>query len=156
MFLHCHLHRSVIRRRFLACFPPAAQFSSSSAVYLKHKKHAHHNVVHAAAHKFAAESPAEYWARQASAILLVQLFLSQIHWLSFCRSRVWDRALDISKAPFYTFVLIPPGEVRLPDHIRSWFKGALTNVSVNALDRHVAAGRGDQAAFFYDSPVTAR
>jgi propionyl-CoA synthetase len=35
-----------------------------------------------------------------------------------------------------------------------WFTGAETNTSWNCLDRHVAAGRGDQAALIYDSPVT--
>ena len=35
-----------------------------------------------------------------------------------------------------------------------WFVGAKTNTCHNAVDRHVAAGRGSQAAFVYDSPVT--
>ncbi|MCB1494919.1 MAG: propionyl-CoA synthetase [Bauldia sp.] len=35
-----------------------------------------------------------------------------------------------------------------------WFPGALCNTCYNAVDRHVAAGRGDQAAIIYDSPVT--
>ena len=35
-----------------------------------------------------------------------------------------------------------------------WFPGALCNTCHNALDRHVAAGRGEQAAIIYDSPVT--
>ena len=35
-----------------------------------------------------------------------------------------------------------------------WFPGASLNTCFNALDRHVAAGRGDQAALLYDSPVT--
>lgn len=35
-----------------------------------------------------------------------------------------------------------------------WFPDATGNVCHNALDRHVAAGRGDQAALIYDSPVT--
>ncbi len=34
-----------------------------------------------------------------------------------------------------------------------WFPGALCNTCHNALDRHVAEGRGDQAAIIYDSPV---
>ena len=36
-----------------------------------------------------------------------------------------------------------------------WFPDAKVNACFNALDRQVAAGRGDQAAIFYDSPVTA-
>ncbi|MCK6443980.1 propionyl-CoA synthetase [Elstera cyanobacteriorum] len=35
-----------------------------------------------------------------------------------------------------------------------WFVGATTNVCHNALDRHVAAGRGDQTALIYDSAMT--
>ncbi len=35
-----------------------------------------------------------------------------------------------------------------------WFTGGETNAAFNALDRHVEAGRGDQAAIIYDSPVT--
>ncbi len=35
-----------------------------------------------------------------------------------------------------------------------WFTGATCNTCYNALDRHVAAGRGQQAALIYDSPVT--
>jgi propionyl-CoA synthetase len=51
--------------------------------------------------------------------------------------RRWDRALDDSKPPFYR-----------------WFSGARLNMCWNALDRHVAAGRGDRVALIYDSPVT--
>ncbi len=35
-----------------------------------------------------------------------------------------------------------------------WFTGGETNACFNGLDRHVDAGRGDQAALIYDSPVT--
>jgi len=35
-----------------------------------------------------------------------------------------------------------------------WFPGAVCNTCYNALDRHVAAGRGEQPALIYDSPVT--
>ena len=45
--------------------------------------------------------------------------------------------LDESRPPFYR-----------------WFPGATLNTCFNALDRHVAAGRGDQVAVHYDSPVT--
>ncbi|GAA1815527.1 propionyl-CoA synthetase [Brevibacterium celere] len=38
--------------------------------------------------------------------------------------------------------------------IYRWFPDGELNVAYNALDRHVAAGRGDQAAIIYDSPVT--
>ena len=35
-----------------------------------------------------------------------------------------------------------------------WFPDGVLNACHNALDRHVAAGRGEQAALIYDSPVT--
>ncbi|GAA4508339.1 MULTISPECIES: propionyl-CoA synthetase [Nonomuraea] len=35
-----------------------------------------------------------------------------------------------------------------------WFPGGRLNTCHNAVDRHVAAGRGDQDALIYDSPVT--
>ncbi|MHA7281140.1 AMP-binding protein [Arthrobacter sp. MDT2-2] len=44
--------------------------------------------------------------------------------------------LDASSAPFYR-----------------WFPDASLNTSYNALDRHVDAGRGDQAALVYDSAM---
>jgi propionyl-CoA synthetase len=49
----------------------------------------------------------------------------------------WDKVLDDSNAPIYR-----------------WFTGGRLNTCYNALDRHVANGRGDQAAIIYDSPVT--
>ncbi len=51
--------------------------------------------------------------------------------------RRWDRVLDSSAPPFYR-----------------WFTGAMVNTCHNALDRHVEAGRGDQLALIYDSPIT--
>jgi len=46
-------------------------------------------------------------------------------------------ALDASRPPFYR-----------------WFPDGELNVCHNALDRHVDAGRGEQPALVYDSPVT--
>jgi propionyl-CoA synthetase len=37
-----------------------------------------------------------------------------------------------------------------------WFADGQCNTCWNAVDRHVASGRGDQPAFIYDSPVTGR
>jgi propionyl-CoA synthetase len=51
--------------------------------------------------------------------------------------RRWDAVLDDSRSPF-----------------TRWFHGGLLNTCYNALDRHVEAGRGDQAALIHDSPVT--
>jgi len=52
-------------------------------------------------------------------------------------SRPWTRVLDASRPPFYR-----------------WFPGGHLNICFNALDRHVAAGRGEQVALIHDSPVT--
>src|SRR3954447_15340911 len=49
----------------------------------------------------------------------------------------WDSVFDGSNPPFYR-----------------WFTGGVLNTCYNAVDRHVEAGRGDQAAIIYDSPVT--
>ena len=35
-----------------------------------------------------------------------------------------------------------------------WFPGGMLNTCYNALDLHVALGRGEQDALVYDSPVT--
>ncbi len=51
--------------------------------------------------------------------------------------RRWDRVLDDRRPPFYR-----------------WFAGARLNTCWNALDRHVAAGRGQRTALIWDSPVT--
>jgi propionyl-CoA synthetase len=37
-----------------------------------------------------------------------------------------------------------------------WFPGARLNTAYNCLDRHVAAGRGEQPALIWDSPMTGR
>ena len=55
-----------------------------------------------------------------------------IDWIRFP-----DRVLDDDEKPFYR-----------------WFGGGVLNTAYNALDRHVIAGRGDQPAIYYDSPVT--
>ena len=34
-----------------------------------------------------------------------------------------------------------------------WFVGGVCNTCFNAVDRHVDAGRGEQAAIIYDSPL---
>ncbi|MFD4266604.1 propionyl-CoA synthetase [Rhodococcus sp. NPDC058481] len=61
-------------------------------------------------------------------------------WLNAAAALDWDvaptRALDDSDAPMYR-----------------WFPDATLNTCFNALDRHVAAGRGEQAALIYDSAM---
>jgi propionyl-CoA synthetase len=49
----------------------------------------------------------------------------------------WERVFDASRPPFYR-----------------WFAGGRLNTCWNALDRHVAAGRGERTALIWDSPVT--
>ncbi len=55
-----------------------------------------------------------------------------VHWY-----KKWDKVLDYSKP-----------------HCPQWFNGGLVNSCYNALDLHVAKGRGKQLALIYDSPVT--
>ncbi|TKZ21492.1 propionyl-CoA synthetase [Shimia litoralis] len=40
------------------------------------------------------------------------------------------------------------------DNLYEWFADAKVNTCYNAVDRHVEAGRGDQTAIIYDSPIT--
>ena len=40
------------------------------------------------------------------------------------------------------------------DGLDRWFVGAECNTCWNCVDRHVEAGRGEQAAIIYDSPIT--
>jgi propionyl-CoA synthetase len=55
-----------------------------------------------------------------------------LHW-----TRRWTQVLDDDDKPLYR-----------------WFVGGEINTCYNAIDRHVEAGRGDQPAIIYDSPVT--
>ncbi len=62
-------------------------------------------------------------------------------WLEQAGAIDWDKepsqALHDDRAPIF-----------------EWFKDAQVNACWNAVDRHVAGGRGNQAALIYDSPVT--
>lgn len=62
-------------------------------------------------------------------------------WLDAAQEIDWitppSDPLDDSNPPFYR-----------------WFHDAELNTCYNAVDRHVAAGRGDQTAIIYDSPIT--
>lgn len=61
-------------------------------------------------------------------------------WLKAAQNINWDTApstaVDESRAPIY-----------------GWYPDGMLNISYNALDRHVAAGRGDATALIYDSAV---
>ncbi|MCR4391199.1 MAG: acetate--CoA ligase [Candidatus Acetothermia bacterium] len=54
----------------------------------------------------------------------------RLHW-----SKKPERVLDATRAPFFR-----------------WFPGGQTNLSYNALDRHVLAGRGERPAVIWESP----
>ena len=49
-----------------------------------------------------------------------------------------------------------PTKALFDDHapLYEWFRDAKVNTCYNAVDRHVEAGRGDQVAIIYDSPIT--
>lgn len=62
-------------------------------------------------------------------------------WMKAADHIDWDRApsyaLDARNAPLY-----------------EWYPDAMVNTCFNAVDRHVIAGKGAQAAIIYDSPIT--
>lgn len=65
-------------------------------------------------------------------------------------ARFWAQAAEAvtwTKAPQQVLDDTHPPQYR-------WFPDGELNTCANALDRHVAAGRGDQPALIYDSPVT--
>ena len=63
------------------------------------------------------------------------------YWLDAATAIDWVKApktgLDDHNPPFYR-----------------WFPDGEINSCFNAVDRHVLAGRGDQNAIIYDSPIT--
>lgn len=54
--------------------------------------------------------------------------------------------------------LSPPEDILYRDEhkLYRWFRGGQMNTCHMALDHHVAQGRGDQVAIYYDSPVTGK
>ena len=56
----------------------------------------------------------------------------KLHWY-----RKWNTVLDKSREPFYRY-----------------FPGGMTNLCYNAVDRHVAAGKGERVAIIWESPET--
>ncbi len=66
---------------------------------------------------------------------------SEAFWAQAARAASWTReprrVLDAGNPPFYR-----------------WFPDGELNTCANALDRHVADGRGEVPALIYDSPVT--
>ncbi|ORY71793.1 uncharacterized protein BCR38DRAFT_330427 [Pseudomassariella vexata] len=76
------------------------------------------------------QSPEEFWARQAE----------QLHW----HTR--------PNATLHTAQKTLPSGATHPTW--SWFPGGEISTCYNCVDRHVAAGQGDQVAIYYESPVT--
>ena len=81
---------------------------------------------YAAAHAASLAAPEVYWSRAADGIDWVR------RW-----DHVFDRSGGGSGGPY-----------------GRWFAGGRLNTSFNCLDRHVAAGRGEQAALIFDSAMT--
>ncbi len=57
---------------------------------------------------------------------------NDLHWF-----KKWDQVIDLQAKP-----------------VPKWFSGGKFNTCFNAIDRHVEAGRGEQTAIIYDSPIT--
>jgi propionyl-CoA synthetase len=65
-------------------------------------------------------------------------------------ARFWGRAADQIE-----WVRRPRATMDTSNHPEvSWFPGGVLNTCYNAVDLHVAMGRGEQAALVYDSPLT--
>ncbi|MFZ5704040.1 MAG: AMP-binding protein [Pseudomonadota bacterium] len=62
-------------------------------------------------------------------------------WMDAAAALEWDRAPEILSRP-------------LPSGLNAWFPDGLMNICHNAVDRHVAAGRGGDLALVYDSAMT--
>ncbi|MEX1235397.1 MAG: AMP-binding protein [Roseovarius sp.] len=65
----------------------------------------------------------------------------EAYWLNEAKSIDWD---------------VPPTKALFDrgNHMYEWYADAKVNTCYNAVDRHVIAGRGSQAAIIHDSPVT--
>ncbi|WZY89343.1 hypothetical protein YC2023_046078 [Brassica napus] len=75
-------------------------------------------------HKRSMEDPAGFWSDIAS----------EFYWKQKWSDRVVSENLDVRKGPI---------------HIE-WFKGGITNICYNCLDRNVEAGLGDKTAMFWE------
>ena len=77
--------------------------------------------------------------------------------MSEAYTRAWQESIDDPES-FWSAAAraiewsTPPS--RVYDAASGWFPGGALNTCWNCVDRHVAEGRGDQAALIYDSPVT--
>ncbi len=62
-------------------------------------------------------------------------------WMDAAQAISWDKAPQKALSD-------------LGDGLYEWFADARVNTCYNAVDRHVEAGRGEQTAIIYDSPIT--
>ncbi|KAA8651181.1 putative acetate-CoA ligase [Aspergillus tanneri] len=76
------------------------------------------------------QNPEEFWARQAE----------HLHW-----HKRPEAILQMGQKTLQDGVVHPNWE---------WFSGGEISTCYNCIDRHVAAGRGDHVAIYYDSPIT--
>lgn len=77
--------------------------------------------------------------------------------MSEAYSRAWQRSMDDGDAFWMEAAgaidwITPPATAF--DDRAGWFPGGTLNTCANAVDRHIAAGRGDALALIHDSPVT--
>eukprot|EP00898_Chlorokybus_atmophyticus_P001890 jgi/Chlat1/2701/Chrsp180S02872 len=78
-----------------------------------------------ARHKHSLADPDAFWAEAAQAY----------HWETPFREQHHSYNFDRTQGPIFS----------------KWFEGGKTNICYNALDRHIAAGKGDKAAFLWES-----
>ena len=77
--------------------------------------------------------------------------------MSDAYNQAWQHSMDNAEA-FWSDAataidwFTPPTAAYTDD--AGWFPGGTLNTCYNAIDRHIAAGRGDALALIYDSPVT--
>ncbi|XP_062105271.1 acetyl-coenzyme A synthetase, chloroplastic/glyoxysomal-like isoform X2 [Humulus lupulus] len=79
-------------------------------------------------YKRSIEDPAGFWSE----------FASQFYWKQKWEDSVYSENLDVSK-----------GRVNI-----EWFKGGVTNICYNCLDRNVEAGLGDKVALYWEGNNT--
>ena len=64
-------------------------------------------------------------------------------WSEIADQFYWKERCDVKNVLKYNFD-VSKGGISV-----EWFKGSVTNISYNCLDRHVKDGRGDAVAFFW-------
>jgi len=78
-----------------------------------------------AMYRYSVEQPAQFWR---------ELALENFYWETAPSDDHFSYNFDVKQGPIYS----------------SWFHGGRTNITYNALDRHVTAGHGDQDCFLFE------